>query len=98
MSRHCLFLLLKIALYSGLAFGRNVGQEAAIAPKNDARGIADRPFLMLMGRTDKSCHPQHAQQLLDLIPSASKELIHFDAGTSCRLDTLPRRSDVEKNI
>jgi predicted esterase len=56
------------------------GQSTSIGPKDYARGIADRPFLMLMGRTDPMCHHQHANQLLDLIPSTRKNLILFDAG------------------
>jgi len=56
------------------------GRTTSIAPKDYARGIGDRPFLMLMGRTDTMCHQQHARQLLDLIPSTRKDLTFYDAG------------------
>ncbi|MFH1740273.1 MAG: alpha/beta fold hydrolase [bacterium] len=51
-----------------------------VAPKNYVRGIAGRPFLMLMGRTDTMCSVEHAQQLHDLIPGENKKLIFYDSG------------------
>jgi dienelactone hydrolase len=56
------------------------GQSTPIAPKDYAREIGDRPFLMLAGNTDQMCHPQHARQLLNMIPSNRNDLILFDAG------------------
>ena len=56
------------------------GQSTSIAPKDYARGIGNRPFLMLMGRIDPMCHQQHARQLRDLIPGSQKNLILYDAG------------------
>ncbi len=56
------------------------GESTSIAPKDYARGIGDRPFLMLMGHSDPMCHPQHAKQLLDLIPGDRKKLVMFESG------------------
>ena len=58
-----------------------VGQDnSAVAPKDYARGIGDRPFLMLMGKEDSMCTMPHAQQLLTLIPSSKKKLVFYDSG------------------
>ncbi len=51
-----------------------------VAPKNYVRGLAGRPFLMLMGRTDEMCSVDLAKQLYDLIPSEQKDLKFFEAG------------------
>jgi len=65
------------------------GQATPIAPKDYARGIGERPFLMLMGRDDDMCLPQHANQLLDLIPSSKKDLRWFAAGHRLPADYVP---------
>jgi len=51
-----------------------------VAPKNYVRGLAGRPFLMLMGRTDELCSEDSAKQLYDLIPSEQKDLTFFESG------------------
>ena len=49
-------------------------------PQQWARGIGSRPFLMLVGRTDEWYTPDEAQQLFDLVPSPTKELVFYDSG------------------
>ncbi len=51
-----------------------------VAPQNYVRGIGNRPYLMLMGRTDTMCPVDLANQLFDLIPSEHKELLFFESG------------------
>ena len=60
-----------------------------VAPKNYVRGIGDRPFLMLMGRTDPMCSEDHAIQLLDLIPSAKKDLKFYESGHRLPKEYVP---------
>ena len=58
-----------------------VGEDkSAVAPKDYAQGVGDRPFLMLMGKEDSMCQVPHAEQLFALIPSSRKKLIFYDAG------------------
>ena len=61
-------------------------EPTAIAPDDYARGIGDRPFLMLMGATDGMCHPQHARELLAMIPGKKSKLKFFDAGHKLPVD------------
>jgi YD repeat-containing protein len=64
-------------------------RPTAIAPKDYAQGIASRPFLMLMGRSDSMCHELHARQLLALIPSPRKNLIFYEAAHKLPTDYVP---------
>ena len=61
-----------------------------IAPQNFIAGIGDRPFLMIMGRTDTMCPVDHARALLALIPSSHKDLIFIEAGHKLPPDYVPR--------
>lgn len=56
------------------------GDSTPIAPKDYAGGIVDRPFLMLMGNADGMCRPQHARELLAMIPGDRSKLKFFEAG------------------
>ncbi len=55
-------------------------EDFAILPKHYARGVGDRPFLMLMGRTDSMCPPERARQLRALMPESTSELVFYQAG------------------
>jgi dienelactone hydrolase len=55
-------------------------QPSAIIPYNYAQGIDDRPFLMLMGKTDPFYTVNEAQQVFDLVDSGTKELVFYDSG------------------
>ena len=65
------------------------GNSTSISPKDYARGIGERPFLMLMGREDSMCRVEHAEQLLAFIPGNRKQLIFFDAGHKLPTDYVP---------
>lgn len=54
-------------------------QLTVISPFRLARGIQDRPFLMLMGRTDPYYSEEIAQQLFTAVGSDSKELVFYDS-------------------
>ena len=53
---------------------------SSIAPQNFAAEIRQRPFMMIMGRSDTMCSIEKAQALFDLIPSSRKQLMFLDAG------------------
>ncbi|MEZ6034097.1 MAG: alpha/beta fold hydrolase [Planctomycetaceae bacterium] len=63
---------------------------SSIAPQNFAVEIGQRPFLMLMGRTDTMCPIEKAQALLDLIPAAHKQLMFYEAGHRLPVDYVPQ--------
>ncbi|MFC1574004.1 alpha/beta hydrolase family protein [Candidatus Latescibacterota bacterium] len=51
-----------------------------IAPHNFARGIGDRPFLMMMGRNDPVLPPEAAERLYKLIEKPTTRFIFYDSG------------------
>jgi predicted esterase len=53
---------------------------AVISPFNFARGVGNRPFLMLMGRSDPSYSASEAELLLNMIEGRPKELAFYDSG------------------
>ena len=55
-------------------------RRIAISPNNFAHAIGTRPFLMIMGLKDFWYTEDEANQLFDLIPGPTKELIWFDSG------------------
>jgi dienelactone hydrolase len=61
-----------------------------IAPQNFTAAIGDRPFLMIMGRTDTMCPVPSAQGVLDLIPSTRKQLVFLEAGHRLPADYVPQ--------
>ena len=52
------------------------------APRNFARALNGRPFLMQMGRNDPFCNEAQAQSLFDIIPGSKKEIVFYDSGHS----------------
>ena len=51
-----------------------------IAPYNFARAIGDRPFLMMMGRSDPLLPADAAERLYNLVKKSSTDLIFFESG------------------
>ncbi len=49
-------------------------------PYHFARDIGNRPFLMLMGRSDPFYTVEQVEQMYDLIESSPKELVWYDSG------------------
>lgn len=64
-------------------------REVAISAVHYTRGIGDRPFLMLMGRTDPMCPVEHAEQTLELLPGSEKNLIFYESGHKLTSDYVP---------
>lgn len=52
----------------------------ATSINNFAHAIGSRPFLMVMGKQDNFYTPEEANQLYQLIPGSTKELVFFDSG------------------
>ncbi|MFC1841370.1 alpha/beta hydrolase family protein [Thermodesulfobacteriota bacterium] len=55
-------------------------RRSAISPNNFAHAIGSRPFLMIMGREDPFYTEEEGNQLFDLVPGPTKEIIWFDSG------------------
>jgi dienelactone hydrolase len=51
-----------------------------IAPYNFARALVNRPFLMMMGRSDKNLPVEAAERLYSLLKGRSTNLIFYDSG------------------
>jgi dienelactone hydrolase len=60
------------------------------APRNFARALGGRPFLMQMGRNDPFCTPEQAQNLYEIIPGSKKELVFYDSGHSLPTEYVPK--------
>ena len=55
-------------------------QLSAISPRNYARAIDNRPFLMLMGSKDIYYTGDEARQVFELIESQTKDIIFYESG------------------
>ena len=74
-------------------------KTSPIAPQNFTRGLGNRPFLMIMGRTDEMCSMEQANGLHVLIESTAKELIMIDAGHKLPVDYVPRAIEwIQKHL
>ncbi len=54
-------------------------EDPILDPANYARGIGDRPFMMLMGRNDSLCNEEQARALYALIEHPETRLIIYDS-------------------
>jgi dienelactone hydrolase len=61
-----------------------------VAPQNYARGIGERPFLMVMGQNDPLCGVEHARQLYALVESRSTAIEFFGGHHKLTPDFVPR--------
>jgi dienelactone hydrolase len=77
-----------VACVTPSAFLDQIGASPAIKPSTFATVLHDRPFLMLMGRTDKYCDAASAQRLYDTIPGSKKNLIFYESGHAPPVDHL----------
>lgn len=62
----------------------------ATSPNNFAHAIGSRPFLMMMGKQDIYYTEEEANQLYQLIPGPTKELIMFDSGHFLPAEYVPK--------
>lgn len=60
-----------------------------VAPQNFVRGIGERPFLTIIGRTDELCPLEHAVALQQLLFGPHKQQVLFDAGHRLPVDYVP---------
>ena len=51
-----------------------------VAPQNFVRGIGERPFLTIIGRSDDLCSAEHARAVQALLAGGAKEQIFLDGG------------------
>ena len=54
--------------------------DIVLLSHNYARGIGDRPFLMLMGRDDPLCKEEPARELYGLLEGPNTKLVFYDSG------------------
>jgi fermentation-respiration switch protein FrsA (DUF1100 family) len=64
--------------------------DPVIAPRNFARALKDRPFLMQVARHDPFYTVEQAQQLFDLIPGSQKEIVFYDSDHRLPPDYVPK--------
>ena len=67
----------------------DLSKWSPIAPQNFSEGIANRPFLMIMGTSDPLCHLEHARQLHLMINSDQKQLVEIDADHKLPVEYVP---------
>ena len=60
-----------------------------VAPQNFVRAIGDRPFLAIMGRSDKMCPLEHAEARQALFDGKTNDQVFFDAGHRLGVDYVP---------
>jgi dienelactone hydrolase len=63
--------------------------SSLIAPRNFARAIGSRPFLLIAGRHDEMCPPEEAQRVFRTIGSESAQLSFYDGTHKLRPDFVP---------
>lgn len=61
---------------------------SAVSPRNYARSVNNRPFLMLMGKKDFYYTVDEAEQVFELIDSQMKNLIFYDSGHQLPIDYI----------
>ena len=61
-----------------------------LAPWHYAGAVGDRPFLMLMGRSDPNNYlVEDAQRLYEFIKGSQKELLFYESGHSLPMEHVP---------
>lgn len=63
---------------------------SATSPNNFAHAIGSRPFLMMMGKQDTFYTEEEGNQLYQLIPGPTKELVFFDSGHILPAEWVPK--------
>jgi dienelactone hydrolase len=64
--------------------------NSLIAPRNFARAIGSRPFLLIAGRQDEMCPPEEAERVFRRIGSDSAKLSFYDGTHKLRPDFVPQ--------
>ena len=71
----------------------STGRDDVWAPRNFARALDGRPFLMQMGRTDPAYTPQQVQRVYDLIPGSKKEIVYYESGHILPVDYVSKATE-----
>lgn len=71
----------------------SIGSDDVWAPRNFARALAGRPFLMQMGRTDPAYKPEQAKRIFDLIPGSTKQIVWYDSGHKLPVEYAPKATE-----
>jgi dienelactone hydrolase len=61
-------------------------EDPILDPANYLRGIGQRPFLMLQGKTDELCNEEQARALFSLIEGENTKLVVYDSGHKLPLE------------
>ena len=80
---------LRIKTAVAVATPADKSKWSLVAPQNFVRGIARRPFLTIIGRSDEMCPAEHARELQAQIESETKDQVFFDAGHKLPVDYVP---------
>ncbi|MCA9040242.1 MAG: alpha/beta fold hydrolase [Planctomycetaceae bacterium] len=64
-----------------------------IAPESFVPALKDRPFLMLMGKTDPLCPEANAKALMALMTEQHHQMMLFDSGHKLPVDYVPYAVD-----
>lgn len=69
-----------VACVTSISHIDEAGGGPLLESRNFAHALGDRPFLMLMGRSDPACTVAAAQRVHDRIPGEKKRLVFYDSG------------------
>ena len=83
----------RIKVSVSIAAPADRSQWSPIAPQNFTNSIADRPFLMILGRTDEMCSQVQAREIFELVNSSRKKLIFIDGGHRLPPEYVPQAID-----
>ncbi len=64
--------------------------NSLIAPRNFARAIGSRPFLLIAGRQDEMCPPAEAERVFRIMGSKSAKLSFCEGTHKLRPDFVPQ--------
>lgn len=64
-----------------------------VAPQNFVRGIGDRPFLTILGRTDEMCTVEYARAVQGFIESKTQNHLFLDGGHKLPAAWVPHAVD-----
>jgi dienelactone hydrolase len=64
--------------------------SSLIAPRNVARAIGPRPFLLIAGRNDEMCPPDEAERVFRMLGSPTSKLSFFAGTHRLRPDFVPQ--------
>ena len=76
----------RIKLAAGCVAPVSWSDDVVLAPANYARGLADRPFCMLIGREDEMCNEAQARELYSIVEGPKTKILFYNAGHRLPVD------------